>query len=57
MKLNREQYEAENEIRSMEKRIENLLMDKEVYWRQHLRVDWLKEWDRSTKFFHTKASS
>lgn len=28
MKLNGEQYEAENEIRSTEKRIENLLMDK-----------------------------
>lgn len=31
MKLNGGQYEAENELRSTEKRIENLLMDEEVY--------------------------
>ena len=33
MKFNYVQYEVENEIRSTEKQIENLLMDEETYWR------------------------
>ncbi|XP_024043217.1 uncharacterized protein LOC112099919 [Citrus clementina] len=55
IKFNHVQYEAKNEIRNTEKQIENLLMDEETYWRQRSRVEWLKEGDRNTKFFYSKA--
>lgn len=54
MKFNYVQYEVENEIRSTEKQIENLLMDEETYWRQRSRVEWLKKRDRNTKFLSVK---
>ena len=50
IKFNHVQYEIENEIKSTEKQIENLLMDEETYWRQRSRVEWLKKRDRNTKF-------
>ncbi|KAH9732412.1 putative reverse transcriptase/RNA-dependent DNA polymerase [Citrus sinensis] len=45
------------EIRKLEDQISNMLVDEEVYWKQRSRADWLKEGDKNTKFFHSKASA
>lgn len=41
----------------LEKQIDNVLIDEEVYWKQRSIIDWLLERDRKTKFFHAKASA
>ena len=42
-KQNRDQYVDGGEIRKLEKQINNMLIDEEVYWRQRSRADWLRE--------------
>ena len=38
-------------------KLNDLLLKEERYWRQHNRINWLKDEDRNMKFFHRKASN
>ncbi|KAH9734317.1 reverse transcriptase domain-containing protein [Citrus sinensis] len=57
LKQRRVQFVDGEEIRKMEKQIQNILMDEEIYWNQRSRADWLKEGDKNTKIFHGKATA
>lgn len=56
-KQNSGQYVNGGEIRKLENQINNILIDEEMYWRQRSRAYWLRERDKNTKFFHSKASA
>lgn len=55
MKYNFKQYKEVNEIKITEEQIERFLLDKEVYWKQIVRADWLKEEDKNIKLFSFKS--
>ena len=41
---------------AVSKQLDNLHLKQEIYWAQCSRLSWLKSGDKSTKFFHSKAS-
>lgn len=56
MKQNYDHYVDGEKIKELEKHIDNALVNKEIYWKQMSRADWLLERNRNTKVFHSKAS-
>lgn len=45
------------ETRKLETQVNNMLIEEEMYWKQRSKTDWLREGDKNTKFFHSKASA
>jgi hypothetical protein len=43
------------EIRAVTDKMNEMLYREEMMWMQRSRVDWLREGDRNTRFFHSKA--
>jgi hypothetical protein len=42
--------------KNIERELDRLLKQEEIYWRQRSRINWIKEGDRNTRFFHQKAT-
>ncbi|XP_050222814.1 uncharacterized protein LOC126672907 [Mercurialis annua] len=60
-RLQRLKYRQDNDgielFNSLSREFENLLLKKEVYWKQRAKCNWLAEGDANTRFFHNVAST
>lgn len=55
--INQNNQQDGKHIRKLEKQINSLLLEEEIYQKQRFSADWLKKEDKNTKFFYAKASS
>ncbi|KAL9423148.1 hypothetical protein AB3S75_035275 [Citrus x aurantiifolia] len=52
IRQNYSHYGSGVEVQNIERQIDNILVDEEIFWKQRSRGDWLREeGDRNTKFF------
>ena len=45
------------QLKEKRRELNELLQKEEIIWRQQSRIQWMKEGDCNTKFFHTRAST
>ena len=47
IKQNYKHYEGGEERKRIEQKLNNLLIDDEIYWKQRSRVDWIREGEKT----------
>ncbi|TYH01233.1 hypothetical protein ES288_A09G041600v1 [Gossypium darwinii] len=48
---------ASNKLKALRIKLGKLLDEEEKYWAQRSRIQWLKEGDKNTRFFHVRATN